>query len=166
MLVSASCFSPTKPRSTAAQQGSIAKHQPVLPREISMTINKFSGEKFGQFCSKQYELACALLDCEAFKSWHTPSRDEWSEVLISIKKMVKQYDWPLYEVTSDGDNASSTCTMNTGLLLNAIHKLLGVFDGYDVRSVPSPGQWGDIMRVVDETTERRVVVDQAAKLQR
>jgi hypothetical protein len=165
MLVSASCFSPTKPRGTAAQQGSTVKYQPVLSREISMTMNKFSGEKFGQFCSKQYELACALLDCEAFQSWHTPSRDEWNAVLASIKKMVKQYDWPLYEVTRDGDDASSTSTMNTGLLLNAIHKLLGVFDGYDVRSLPSPGQWGDIMRVVDETTERRAVVDQAAKPQ-
>jgi hypothetical protein len=165
-LVSASCFSPTKPSGIAAQQGSTAKHQPALLGEIFMTINRFSGEKFGQFCSKQYELACAFLDCEAFKSWHTPSRDEWSEVLASIKKMVKQYDWPLYEVARDGDDASSTCTMNTGLLLNAIHKLLGVFEGYDVRSVPSPGQWGDIMRVVDETTERRAVVDQAAKPQR
>ena len=164
-LVSASRFSPTKPRSTAAQQGSTAKHQPALLRETFMTINKFSGENFGQFCSKQYELACALLDCETFKSWHTPSRDEWREVLASTKKMVKQYDWPLYEVTRDSDDASSTRIMNTGLMLNAIHKLLGVFHGHDVSSVPSREQWGDIMRVVDETTQRRAVIDQAAKLQ-
>jgi len=129
-----------------------------------MTINKFRGKNFGQSSSKQYELACALLDCEAFKSWHTPSRNEWSEVLASTKKMMKQYDWPLYEVTRDGDDASATRTMNTGLMLNAIHKLLGVFHGDDMGSVPSREQWGDIMRVVDETTERRAVVNQAAKL--
>lgn len=129
-----------------------------------MAINKISREEFGRFFNKKYELASALLDCEAFKSWHTPSRSEWCEVLTAIKKMVKQYDWPLYEVTRDGDDASSTYIMKTGLLLNGIHQLLDVFDGHDVRSVPSPQQWGDIMRVVDETTECQVLVDGATKL--
>ncbi len=130
-----------------------------------MATNQIRREEFGRLLNKPYELACALLDCEAFKSWHTPSRAEWSEVLASTKKMMKQYDWPLYEVTRDGSDAASIHTMNTGLLLNAIHKLLGVFHDHDASSVPSPGQWGDIMLVVDETTERRAVVDQAAKLQ-
>ena len=130
-----------------------------------MATNQIRQEEFGRLLDEPYELACALLDCEAFKSWHTPSRSEWCDVLTVIKTMVKQYDWPLYKVTRDGDDTLSTGTTNTGLLLNAIHKLLGVCDGYDLRSVPSPGQWGDIMRVVDETTECRAVVDQAAKLQ-
>ena len=130
-----------------------------------MAENVFSPEQCGQFFNKKYDLVCALLDCEAFKSWHTPLRSEWSDVWIAIKKMVKQCDWPLYEVTLDDDDAVSAQTMNTGLLLNGIHQLLAVFRGHDVKSVPSPQQWGDIMRVVDETTERRALVDRAAKLQ-
>jgi len=39
--------------------------------------------------------------------------------------------------------------------------LLEAFNNYSVTSAPSPGQWGDIMRVVDETTERRDVIDRA-----
>ena len=131
-----------------------------------MAGNKISREECGRFFSQKYELACAFLDCEAFKSWHTPSRGEWYEALTAIKKMVKRHDWPLYEVTPDGNDASSTYIMNTGLLLNGIHQLLAVFNGHDVMSVPSPQQWGDIMRVVDETAERRAVVDEAAKLYR
>jgi hypothetical protein len=131
-----------------------------------MTGNNFSREECGRFFSKKYELACAFLDCEAFKSWHTPSRAEWSEALTAIKKMVKRHDWPLYEVAPGNDNLSSTYIMNTGLLLNGIHQLLAVLNGHDVKSVPSPQQWGDIMRVVDETAERRAVVDEAAKLYR
>ena len=131
-----------------------------------MTVNKISREECSRFFNKKYELACAFLDCEAFKSWHTPSRSEWCEALTAIKKMVKRHDWPLYEVTADGDDASSTYVTNTGLLLNGIHQLLAVFHGHDMRSVPSPRQWGDIMRVVDETTERRAVVEEAAKLYR
>jgi hypothetical protein len=127
--------------------------------------NKISREECGRFFNKKYELAYALLDCEAFKSWHTPLRSEWSEVWIAVKKMVKQYDWPLYEVTHADDDAASTQIMNTGLLLNGIHQLLDVFRNHDVKSVPSPQQWGDIMRVVDETTERRALVDRAGKLQ-
>ena len=129
-----------------------------------MAISQISREEFSRFFSKKHELVCALLDCEAFKSWHTPSRSEWSDVLTAIKKMVKKYDWPLYEVTRDGDDASSTYITNTGLMLNAVHNLLDAFNGYSVASVPSPGQWGDIMRVVDETTERRALVDRAEKL--
>ena len=131
-----------------------------------MAGTRISREECRRIFSKKYELACAFLDCEAFKSWHTPSRSEWCEALTAIKKMVRQHDWPLYEVTPDGDDASSTYVMNTGLLLNGIHQLLAVFNGHDVQSVPSPQQWGDIMRVVDETTERRAVVDEAAKLYR
>ena len=131
-----------------------------------MAANKFSREECGRFFNKKYELACAFLDCEAFKSWHTPSRSEWSKAFAAIKKMVKRYDWPLYEVTPEGDDASAPYIINTGLLLNGIHQLLAVFHGHDVRSVPSPQQWGDIMRVVDETAERRAVVDEAAKLYR
>ena len=130
-----------------------------------MIVNKISREEFGQFFNKKYALVCALLDCEAFKSWHTPLRSEWSEVWTAIKRMLKQYDWPLYEVTRDDDDAASAQIMNTGLLLNGIHQLLDVLRGHDVKSVPSPQQWGDIMRVVDETTERRALVDRAAKLQ-
>jgi hypothetical protein len=129
-----------------------------------VAISRISREEFNRFFNEKYALACRLLDCEAFKSWHTPSRNEWSDVLTAIKKMAKQYDWPLYEVTRDGDDASSTYVMNTGLMLNAVHNLLDAFSGYSVASVPSPGQWGDIMRVVDETTERRALVDQAGKL--
>ena len=127
-----------------------------------MATNQIRREEFGRLLNKPYELACALLGCEAFQSWHTPSRDEWGDVLAAIGKMMKQYDWPLYEATRDSDDASAT---HTGLMLNSLHKLLAAFHGHDVRSVPSPGQWGDIMRVVDETAERRAVVDQAAKLQ-
>ena len=131
-----------------------------------MAESKFSREECGRFFNEKYALACGLLDCEAFKSWHTPSRIEWCEALTAIKKMVKRHDWPLYEVTPDGDDASSKYIINTGLLLNGIHQLLDVLNGHDVRSVPSPQQWGDIMRVVDETTERRTAVDVAAKLYR
>jgi len=129
-----------------------------------VAINQISREEFNRFFNEKYTLACRLLDCEAFKSWHTPSKGEWSDVLTVIKKMVKKHDWPLYEVSRDGDDASSTYITNTGLMLNAIHNLLDAFRGYGVASVPSPGQWGDIMRVVDETTERRALVDQAGKL--
>lgn len=128
-----------------------------------MATHQISREEFGRLLNKPYELACALLDCEAFKSWHTPSRSEWCEVLTAIRAMVKQYDWPLYEVAGSGEDESATRTMNTGLMLNALHKLVDVFHGHDVNSVPSPGQWGDIMRVVDETTEQRALVDKAAK---
>jgi hypothetical protein len=79
--------------------------------------------------------------------------------------MAKKYDWPLAEVRRDGDDPSSTYITNTSLMLNAVHNLLKAFNAYTVASVPSPGQWGDIMRVVDETTERRIVVDRAEKLQ-
>ncbi len=129
-----------------------------------MAISQISSEEFKRFFNEKYALACRLLDCEAFQSWHTPSKSEWSDVLTAIKKMVKQYDWPLYEVTRDGDDASSTYSTNTGLMLNAVPNLLDAFNGYSVESVPSPGQWGDIMRVVDETTERRALVDRAEKL--
>ena len=131
-----------------------------------MAGNKISREEFGRLISEKYELVCALLDCEAFKSWHTPSRSEWGETLTAMKKMVKRYDWPLYEVIAEGDDASSAYILNTGLMLNGIHQLLAVLNGHDVRSVPSPQQWGDIMRVVDETTERRALVDESGKLQR
>src|ERR1051326_2119658 len=127
-------------------------------------MSQISREEFSRFFNKKYELVCALLDCEAFKSWHTPSRSEWSDVLTTIKKMVKQYDWPLYEVTRDDDDASCVQITNTGLMLNAVHNLLDAFNGYSVASVPSPGQWGDIMRVADETAERRALVDRAQKL--
>jgi hypothetical protein len=127
--------------------------------------DKISRGEYGRFFNEKYELACVLLDCEAFKSWHTPLRSEWSEVWIAIKKMMKQYDWPLYEVARADDGAASTQIMNTGLLLNGIHQLLDVFRGHDLKSVPSPQQWGDIMRVVDETTEHRALVDRATKLQ-
>jgi hypothetical protein len=129
-----------------------------------VAISQISSEEFKRFFNEKYALACRLLDCETFQSWHTPSKSEWSDVLTAIKKMVKQYDWPLYEVTRDGDDASSTYSTNTGLMLNAVHNLLDAFNGYSVESVPSPGQWGDIMRVVDETTERRALVDRAEKL--
>ena len=128
-----------------------------------MTVNKIRGEKFGHFFNEKYELACALLDCEAFKSWHTPSRSEWGEVLTAINKMVRKYEWPAYEVTRDGDDVASMHVTNTGLMLNAVHNLLVAFNCYSTASVLSPGQWGDIMRVVDETTERRALVDQAGK---
>jgi hypothetical protein len=127
-------------------------------------MSQISREEFSRFFNKKYELVCELLDCEAFKSWHTPSRSEWSDVLTTIKKMVKQYDWPLYEVTRDDDDASCVQITNTGLMLNAVHNLLDAFNGYSVASVPSPGQWGDIMRVADETAERRALVDRAQKL--
>ena len=129
-----------------------------------MALNEIGRQEFGQFFNKKYELACALLDCEAFKSWHTPSRNEWCDAMSAIKKMVKHYDWPLYEVRRDGDDTSSTYITNTGLMLNAVHNLLDAFNGYGVATVPSPGQWGDIMRVADETAERRTLVDEAAKL--
>lgn len=126
-----------------------------------MTINKISGENFGHYFNEKYELACALLDCEAFQSWHTPSRNEWGDVLTAINKMVRKYEWPFYEVTQDGDDVASTHSMNTGLMLNSVHNLLDAFHCYGAATVLSPGQWGDIMRVVDETTERRALVDQA-----
>jgi hypothetical protein len=130
-----------------------------------VVVTKISREECGRFFNKKHELVYALLDCEAFKSWHTPLRSEWSEVWVVIKKMLKQYDWPLYEVTRANDDAAAEQIMNTGLLLNGIHRLLDVFRGHDVKSVPSPQQWGDIMRVVDETTECRALVDRAGKLQ-
>ena len=127
---------------------------------------KISQAECGRFYRKKYALVCALLDCEAFKSWHTPSRSEWCEALTAIKKMVRRHDWPLYEVIPDDDDASSTSITNTGLMLNGIHELLVVFDGHDVRAVPSPQQWGNIMRVVDETAGRRAAVDEAARFYR
>ena len=126
-----------------------------------MAISQISKEEVNRFFNEKYALACTLLDCEAFQSWHTPSKTEWSDVFTLIKKMARKYDWPLYEVTRDGDDASSTKIMNFGLMLNAVHNLLHAFTACTVASAPSPGQWGDIMRVVDETTERRIVVDRA-----
>ena len=125
-----------------------------------MAISQISREGFNQFFNEKYALACGLLDCEAFQSWHTPSKSEWSEVLTTITKMLKKWDWPLYEVTRGGDDAASKYVTNTGLMMNAVHNLLDALSGYGVAAVPSPGQWGDIMRVVDETTERRDVIDQ------
>jgi hypothetical protein len=143
-------------RSTAAQVGSTAQQQTSLPEEILVAISR---EEFNRFFNEKYTLACGLLDCEAFQSWHTPSNSEWRDVLTTIAKMLKKCDWPLYEVTRDGDDAASMYVTNTGLMMNAVHNLLDALNGYGVASVPSPGQWGDIMRVVDETTERRDVID-------
>jgi hypothetical protein len=131
-----------------------------------VAISQISREGFNQFFNEKYALACTLLDCEAFQSWHTPSKSEWSDLRTTITKMLKKCDWPLYEVRPDGDDTASTYITNTGLMLNAIHNLLDALNGYGATSVPSPGQWGDIMRVVDETTERRAAVDEAAKLYR
>jgi hypothetical protein len=128
-----------------------------------VAISQISREEFSRFLSEKYTLACGLLDCEAFQSWHTPSKGEWREVLTMIG-MLKRSDWPLAEVRRDGDDPSSMQVTNTGLLLNAVHNLLDAFNGYTLASIPSPGQWGDIMRVVDETTERRALVDRAGKL--
>jgi hypothetical protein len=127
-------------------------------------ISQISREEFSRFLNEKYALACGLLDCEAFQSWHTPSKSEWRDVLTVIKKMVKKCEWPLCEVRRDGNDVSSMRITNTGLMLNAVHNLLDAFNGYTLASVPSPGQWGDIMRVVDETTERRALVDGAEKL--
>jgi hypothetical protein len=156
----ASCFAPTRLRSTAAQAGSTAHQQTSLPEEVLVAISRISREEFKRFFNEKYALACQLLDCEAFQSWHTPSKGEWSDVL-TMAKMLRRSEWPLYEVTRDGDEASSVYISNTELMMNAVHNLLDAFNGYSVASIPSPGQWGDIMRVVDETTERRAVVDQA-----
>ena len=128
-----------------------------------MAISQISREEFTRFLNEKYALACGLLDCEAFQSWHTPSKSEWRDVLIAIKNMLKKCDWPLCEVRRDGDDASSMHITNTGLMLNAVHNLLGALNGYTLASVPSPGQWGDIMRVVDETSERRALVDRVGK---
>ena len=125
-----------------------------------MAISQISREGFNQFFNEKYTLACRLLDCEAFQSWHTPSKSEWSDLLTTVTRMLKKCDWPLYEIRRDGDDVASTYITNTGLMLNAVHNLLDALNGYGVASVPSPGQWGDIMRVVDETTERRNVIDQ------
>jgi hypothetical protein len=132
----------------------------ITVRGDFVAISQISGEEFKRFFNEKYALACRLLDCEAFQSWHTPSKSEWSDVLTMIK-MLKKRDWSLCEVRHGGDDASSTYIANTGLMMNAVRNLLDAFNGYSVASVPSPGQWGDIMRVVDETTERRVVIDQA-----
>jgi hypothetical protein len=129
-----------------------------------VAIIQTSREEFNRFFNEKYALACELLDCEAFQSWHTPSRSEWRDVLTMISRMLKKCDWPLCEVRPDGDDASSTYIANGGLMLNAIHNLLDALSGYNVASIPLPGQWGDIMRVVDETTERRALVDRAGKL--
>ena len=128
-----------------------------------MPISQISREEFSRFLNEKYALACSLLDCEAFQSWHTPSKSEWRDVLTVIKSMLKKCDWPLSEVRRDGDDASSMRITNTGLMLNTIHNLLDALSGYTLASVPSPGQWGDIMRVVDETTERRALVDRVGK---
>ena len=125
-----------------------------------MAISQISGEELKRFFNDTYALACRLLDCEAFQSWHTPSKGEWSDVLTMIR-MLKKRDWPLCDVKRDGDDASSTYIMNSGLMMNAVRNLLDAFNDYSMASAPSPGQWGDIMRVVDETTERRAVIDQA-----
>ena len=129
-----------------------------------MSIRQISREEVNRFFNEKYTLACGLLDCEAFQSWHTPSKSEWSDVLTIIKDMVRKYKWPLYEVSRESDDASSTSATNTVVMLNAVHNLLNAFSGYEVASLPLPGQWGDIMRVVDETTERRALFDQAGKL--
>ena len=117
-----------------------------------------SREELNRFLNEKYALACGLLDCEAFQSWHTPSKSEWRELLTMIG-MLKRSDWPLSEVRHDGDDASSLRITNTELMLNAVRGLLDAFNGYTLSSIPSPGQWGDIMRVVDETSERRVLID-------
>jgi hypothetical protein len=129
-----------------------------------VAINQISRAEFDRIYNEKYTLACRLLDCEAFKSWHTPSKGEWLDALAAIKKMLKHYDWPLSEVRCDGNDASSMYIANIGLMFNAVHNLLDALSGYTMASVPSPGQWGDIMRVADETAERRVLVDEAAKL--
>lgn len=129
-----------------------------------MAISQISREEFNRFFNEKYALACGLLDCEAFQSWHTPSKSEWRDVLTMISRMLKKCDWPLCEISPDGNDASSTFIANGGLMLNAIHNLLDALSGYNVASIPLPGQWGDIMRVVDETTERRALVDRAGKL--
>jgi hypothetical protein len=143
------------------QEGSTAQQLTSLPEEILVAISQISREDFNRFFNEKYTLACGLLDCEAFKSWHTPSKGEWRDVLTTITKMLKKCDWPLYEVRREGDDVSSMYVTNTGLMMNAVHNLLDALNGYSVASVPSPGQWGDIMRVVDETTERRDVIDRA-----
>ena len=123
-----------------------------------MAVSQISSEEFKRFFNEKYALVCQLLDCEAFQSWHTPSKGEWSDVLL-MAKMLRRSEWPLYEVRRDGDEASSAYITNTEFMMNAVRNLLDAFTGYSTASVPSPGQWGDIMRVVDETTERRVVID-------
>jgi hypothetical protein len=125
-----------------------------------VNVSQISSEEFKHFFNEKYALVCQLLDCEAFQSWHTPSKAEWSDVLM-MAKMLGRCEWPLYEVRRDGDEASSVYISNTEFMMNAVHNLLDAFRGYSTASVPSPGQWGDIMRVVDETTERRIVIDQA-----
>ena len=129
-----------------------------------MSIRQISREEVNRFFNEKYALVCGLLDCEAFQSWHTPSKSEWSDVLTIIKDMVRKYKWPLYEVSCEGDDASSMSATNTVVMLNAVHNLLNALNGYNVASIPLPGQWGDIMRVVDETTEQRALVDRAGKL--
>jgi hypothetical protein len=125
-----------------------------------MAVSQISIEEFKRFFNEKYALACRLLDCEAFQSWHTPTKSEWADVL-TMTRMLRRSEWPSYEVRRDGDDASSAYISNIELMMNAIHNLLDAFNGYSVASVPSPGQWGDIMRVVDQTTERREVIDQA-----
>lgn len=126
-----------------------------------MAISQISGEDFKRFFNEKYLLVCQLLDCQAFQSWHTPSKSEWGDVLTAITRMLKKCDWPLYDVKRNGDDASSLQAMNTGLMMNDVHNLLDALDGYGAACVPLPGQWGDIMRVVDETTARRDVIDRA-----
>jgi len=125
-----------------------------------VAISRISGEEFKRFFNEKYLLVCQLLDCEAFQSWHTPTKSEWSDVLM-MTKMLRRSEWPLYEVGRDGDDASSAYLTNSGLMMNAVHNLLDAFNGYSTACGPSPGQWGDIMRVVDETTERRDVIVKA-----
>lgn len=127
-----------------------------------MAISPISREELNRFLNEKYALACGLLDCEAFQSWHTPSKDEWRDLLTMIG-MLKRSDWRLSEVRRDGDDASSLRITNTELMLNAVRNLLDAFNGYTATSIPLPGQWGDIMRMVDETTDRRAVIDQAGK---
>jgi hypothetical protein len=128
-----------------------------------VAISPISREELNRFLNEKYALACRLLDCEAFQSWHTPSKDEWKELLTMIG-MLKRSNWPLSEVSHDGDDAASVRITNTELMLNAVRNLLDAFSGFTVTSIPLPGQWGDIMRMVDETTDRRAMIDQTGKL--
>lgn len=55
-----------------------------------MAISQISREEFNRFFNEKYALACGLLDCEAFQSWHTPSKSEWRDVLTMISRMLKK----------------------------------------------------------------------------
>ena len=47
-----------------------------------MAISQISKGEVNRFFNEKYALVCQLLDCEAFQSWHTPSKSEWSDVLL------------------------------------------------------------------------------------